>query len=98
MLFVIGSLVGAMSGLNRHTIGAADGGSGMPFVNFSTVGGDLRIAHFVGLHALQVLPFYRLAHRPKSPVRAVTAAGIFYVGIFVSVLLQALKAHPFLRL
>lgn len=99
VLFVIGSLVGgAMSGLNRHTIGAADGGPGMPFVNFSTVGGDLRIAHFVGLHALQVLPFIGWLIGRRAPVRAVTAAGIFYAGIFVFVLLQALKAHPFLRL
>ena len=94
-LFVVGSLVGGvMSGINRHTIGAVDGGPGLPFVNFSTVGGDLRIAHFLGLHALQVLPFLGWLIGRRAPVGTVTAAGFFYAGAFVFVLIQALKAQP----
>lgn len=86
-----------------HSVGVEDGGPGLPFLGWSTEGGDLRVGHFVGLHALQTLPLAawllnrgRVRHRldTRSRTRLVVIAGISYLGLTVLVTWQALRGQP----
>jgi len=87
-----------------HTVGLPDGGPGLPLVGWSTVGGDLRIGHFVGLHALQALPllaillnrFFAARLAVATRARLLLVAGAAYAGLTVSLTWQALRAQPLL--
>ena len=95
LIFVIYAFEGfMMAGRLAHTIGVPDGGPGLPVVNWSTRYGDLRVAHFFGMHALQLLPLfgYYLARRPRQVM--LMAAGYFLFVTFL--LIQALAGKPLL--
>ena len=93
VFFILSSLEGGvMLVLLKHTVGASDGTPGLPIINWSKNYGDLRIAHFFGIHALQILPL--LGFYITKTKKQIAIAAVLYF-IFVSALLfQALKGNP----
>jgi len=87
--------------VGAHTVGGPDGGPGLPVVGWSTQHGDIRVAHFLGLHALQVLPIVALllARRRLNDairVRLTIAAAASYAGLFAILLSAALRGQSVL--
>ncbi|MER6663361.1 hypothetical protein ABT256_02345 [Amycolatopsis japonica] len=90
--------------IGAHTVGLPDGGPGLPILGWSTVGGDLRIPHFLGLHGLQALPLLALvlsvlaARYPRLRddvlrLRLVVIAGVGYAGLLALLTWQALRGQ-----
>ena len=79
-LFLVGGVAGGMMiGNMAHTVGATDGGMGVPFFNWSTIAGDLRSAHFITLHGLQAIPLFAFfISRNSTKPRLLTS--LFFVG------------------
>lgn len=91
---------GSMPLSGAHTVGAPDGGPGIPGTGWSVDHGDIRVPHFFGLHAMQALPLLALALRRRHETRQIRltivgAAG--YVSVFALLLWQALRGESFVN-
>ena len=102
LLLLAASAEGAlMIAYGAHAVGVPDGGPGVRLVNFSTEGGDLRIAHLLGLHGFQIFPLFAFYVRRRSPeldergqARIVAGFAAFYFVLMALLFWQAMAGRP----
>ncbi|MEL6389197.1 MAG: hypothetical protein AAFQ02_03490 [Bacteroidota bacterium] len=103
LLHLVGSWIGGvMISRGGHAVGIVDGGEGIPFLNWSTLGGDLRIGHFLGLHAIQAIPLFSYWIRTKfsfAPTTQFILTALFsaiYAGLISWCYMNAMNGVPLL--
>jgi len=89
---------GRMTTAGAHTVGGVDGGPGVPVTGWSREHGDLRIPHFIGLHAIQTLALIAVGLRrwrrsEAIRVRTLLAAAASYASLFLLLLWDALRGQ-----
>ena len=104
-IFLAGSAIGGvMVAQGQSVVGVAPESPGVPVLNWSTTGGEFRVAHFLGIHALQILPIAgwlidRLKALPRrakpTAFVAVSAGYVFRMGF---VFMQAMNGVPLVRM
>lgn len=93
LIFVVFSFEGfAMGSKLSHTVGAINDNSNWFIVGWSKTAGDLRVSHFIGMHALQVLPI--LSFYVLKNTKATILVSILYGLLALVTLLQALQGKP----
>jgi hypothetical protein len=100
----VGVIMSMQPGIGSHSVGVPDGGPGLPLFGWSTTGGDLRVGHFIGMHALQVLPLLAAAltavpglrRDGAARLRLVLVSASTYLGLVALLTWQALRGQPLL--
>jgi hypothetical protein len=103
LTFVIGTGFGGYLSAQRagHWVGGvlSDSG-GLPLVKWSRSGGDLRVAHFFGIHAMHFIPAFAVSLQlvgfsQNRAVRAVWVFAIAFTSFCTWTFVQALCGVPF---
>ena len=96
ILFVIFSFEGfAMGSRLNHSVGALNDNSSWFIIGWSKTVGDLRVAHFIGMHALQVLPV--LSFYVFKNTKLTLAISMLYGLLALLTLIQALQGKPLVK-
>jgi hypothetical protein len=93
VVFVIFSFQGfAMGSRLNHSVGALNDNSNLFILGWSKTVGDLRVAHFIGMHALQVLPLLSLYVLRNTKLTMLVS--VLYGILALLSLIQAFKGKP----
>jgi hypothetical protein len=93
IIFVVFSFEGfAMGSRLSHSVGALNDNSNWFILGWSKTVGDLRVSHFIGMHALQVLPF--LSYYILKNTKLTIGLSIVYGLLALITLIQALQGKP----
>jgi NO-binding membrane sensor protein with MHYT domain len=96
ILFVIFSFEGfAMGSRLNHSVGALNDNSNWFIIGWSKTVGDLRVSHFIGMHALQVLPI--LSYYVLKNTKLTIGLSVIYGLLALLTLIQALQAKPLIK-
>jgi hypothetical protein len=96
LIFVVFSFEGfAMGSRLNHSVGALNDNSNWFILGWSKTVGDLRVSHFIGMHALQVLPI--LSYFLLKNTKLTIVLSLVYGFLAVITLIQALKGRPLIK-